>query len=431
MLITNARIEQAPVSVRVGANVEAIGHLDASAHEPVYDAKGAWLLPGLHDHHIHLRALAARRSSVDLSHAVLNGLDAHLKAVPGTGWIRGFGYHADRLGELTRWQLDDLVSDRPLRIQHSSGKMWVVNSAAVEAFGITADSHEGVEVVNGAVTGRLFRMDDWLRARTPLDKPDLMPVIDELVSYGITSVTDASYTNDAEAENELTTLRHRSGARFGVRCMGNETLNLGGQLKIMLDEDRLPDLDALQTRVAQAHGQDRGVAFHCVSRTEMLVAMHCLEAVGTHADDRIEHGALIGADMIDGLAQLAVPVVTQPGFLADRGERFRRELAPAQVADLYRYRSLLDADIEVICSSDGPYGPVDPWVCMAAARRRLTDVEAEISPAERVCEIEALSGYLLGDDLRRVRRVEIGEPANLVLVRNSRPVAVWLGGSRV
>lgn len=431
MLITNAWIDQAPVCVRFGSNIEAIGHLGAGANEAVHDAKGARLLPGLHDHHIHLRALAARRRSVDLSQASADNLDALLNRVPGPGWIRAFGYHADRLGELTRWRLDELVPDRPVRIQHSSGKMWMVNSAGLDALGITPDSHEGVEVLDGVMTGRLFRMDDWLRVRTQSDMPDLTPVIDELLSYGVTSVTDASYTNDAEAEAELVRLKHRSGAFYSIRCMGDESLEHGGQLKVMLDEDRLPDLDALTRRVAAAHVKGRGVAFHCVSRVEILVAMQALQSAGTHTEDRIEHGAMIGAEMIDELVELGVPVVTQPGFLADRGERFRREIAAAEVADLYRYRSLLEADLKVVCSSDAPYGPVDPWVCIAAAHNRLTEANIALSPMEKVSEPEALSGYLLSPDLQRVRQIAVGEPADLVLVRDRRVEAVWLGGERV
>ena len=66
MLIRNAEVGARPgVDVRLAAGrVEAIGRLEPRPGEPCTDAGGGCLLPGLHDHHLHLRALAATRHSV-------------------------------------------------------------------------------------------------------------------------------------------------------------------------------------------------------------------------------------------------------------------------------------------------------------------------------------------------------------------------------
>ena len=430
MLIRNAKIDDDITAVRFAEVVQSVGALQPEPGEEVLDAQGAVLLPGLHDHHIHLRALAARRTSIDLSHSDPATLPDIFNSVPGDGWIRGFGYHADRLGEWDRRSLDELCSTRPVRVQHSSGKMWVLNTMAMESLAVHASVHEGVEVENGNVTGRLFRMDEWLANKLSGEAPELGPVIAELVGYGITSVTDTSVNNDVVAEQQLSKLAHPLGGRFAVHCMGDETLVGGGQLKVMLDEDRLPDLDFLNERVREAHEQSRGVAFHCVSRSELLVAMVALTTCGVAQGDRIEHGGIVGEDMIADLAALHIPVVTQPGFLADRGDRFRREVDADELGDLYRYRSLVAAGIQVICSSDAPYGPSDPWVCMQAAQERRTESGAQLNPAECVDLDEALSGYLYDADLQKRRKIEAGAVANLVLnidgVRR-----VWLGGQLV
>ena len=71
------------------------------------------------------------------------------------------------------------------------------------------------------------------------------------------------------------------------------------------------------------------------------------------------------------LARLGVTVVTQPGFIADRGDDYRRELA-SELDDLYRVASLQAAGIPTVCSSDAPYGPADPWAVMRAAAQRRT-----------------------------------------------------------
>jgi len=66
MLIRSAELESGALAdVRIAdGRVVAIGTLTAREAEPVIHAKGGLLLPGLHDHHIHLAALAAAAALV-------------------------------------------------------------------------------------------------------------------------------------------------------------------------------------------------------------------------------------------------------------------------------------------------------------------------------------------------------------------------------
>ncbi|MBV8461910.1 MAG: hypothetical protein JO368_01350, partial [Acidimicrobiales bacterium] len=75
----------------------------------VVEGSGGALLPGLHDHHLHLRAMAARRASVPCGPpevADRAGLGAALRAAaaaaasePGR-WVRGTGYDDSVTGPL-------------------------------------------------------------------------------------------------------------------------------------------------------------------------------------------------------------------------------------------------------------------------------------------------------------------------------------------
>ena len=81
----------------------------------VIDAKARALLPGLHDHHIHLLALAAALGSVRCGPPEVQdreALGAALRAaVPGEdGWIRGTGYHDSVAGPLGCALLDYSIS---------------------------------------------------------------------------------------------------------------------------------------------------------------------------------------------------------------------------------------------------------------------------------------------------------------------------------
>ena len=125
--------------------------------EEVLDCGGGAVIPGLCDHHLHLHAMAAARSSVRCGPPLVSdaaGLAAALRAaVPGEdGWIRGTGYFESVAGELDATALDTMRPDVPIRIQHRSGALWILNSAALAAVGITA-FRNGPAVLGGRSEG--------------------------------------------------------------------------------------------------------------------------------------------------------------------------------------------------------------------------------------------------------------------------------------
>ena len=384
MLIKNAEINGDIVDLSCTQTVSHIAADINSPHELIIDARGCAVLPGLHDHHLHFFALVAARTSIVC--------DAHLherlKSAAGIGWLRGVGYHEAVSGELDCHSLENIVSNRPVRVQHSSGKMWVLNVNACSLLGLEDVHLPGVERdQQGRVTGRLFRMDAWLGERIQTDKLSLEQVAGELLSYGLTGFTDASYTNNI---HNIVTL---SNLPLYVVCMGDKSLPTG-HLKIMLDEDNLPVLDDLVTQIQCAHEVGRGVAFHCVSRIELVFALEALKEAGSNGIDRIEHGAIIPMECLASLADLALSVVTQPGFIATRGERYRRDVPGLEHVDLYRYQSLIEHQIAVAASSDAPYGPVNPWQVMQAAVERRTESGDVFGDDEKVLPSEALRSYL-------------------------------------
>ena len=129
MLIRNAEVHghgRADLRIRAG-RIASIGALAPEPGEPIIEARGGALLPGLHDHHIHLAALSAKRASVACGPPEVidaETLARNLCKAPGNGWIRGVGYHESVLGSLPdAAALDRLIADRPVRIQHRSGRM--------------------------------------------------------------------------------------------------------------------------------------------------------------------------------------------------------------------------------------------------------------------------------------------------------------------
>jgi len=403
--------------------------------DEVVDCRGGALLPGLVDHHLHLNALDAARRSVraPAEHTALAAALAAAQA-DAHGWVRGVGYPGD---DLDAALLDRLHPDRPVRVQHRSGALWVLNGRALEALGGT--DHPGVERgADGTPTGRIFRADDWLRTRLPAaTPPDLRELGAELAALGLTALTDATPDLDRETAAALTAVPQRL-TLLGVPL--DEAPPAGavvGPYKIVLADPDLPPLDDLVARIRAAHAVGRSVAVHSVTRESLVLLVVALRESGIRPGDRVEHAAVVPAELI---AELPA-VVTQPGFLADRGDRFRRETPEAEHGDLYRCASLVAAGVPVALSSDAPYGPVDPWAVIAAATTRGTPDGGPLGPAERLTAREALDRYLVAEPGGPPRRIVPGAPADLVLLQDPltealrRPTAeqvraVWIGGER-
>jgi predicted amidohydrolase YtcJ len=400
--------------------------LRAGPGEADIDAAGHALLPGLHDHHVHLHALAAARASTRVgppqveTAADLAGRlrEADAAASPGA-WLRCVGYHESVAGLLDRWALDRLVPSRPLRIQHRAGGLWILNSAAAERVGLDACELPGVERgADGTPTGRLWRMDRWLATRIPATPPDLAAVSACAAALGVTGFTDATpgaTARDIAALGDAIragTLVQRvcamapAGSRFP---RGAPVAR--GPVKIMLDDDTLPPLADLAASISLAHAGNQAVAVHCVTRVQLILTLAALDDAGRLPGDRIEHGAVIPAETIRDLRGLTV--VSQPHFLAERAAQYAADVDPADRPDLWRLRSLASAGVAVAAGSDAPFGGADPWRVMRSAVTRPPVFAA----GESVSPGQALRLFLGQPGAPGApRRIAPGQPADLVLL---------------
>ena len=374
-----AEIPRGDVRLAGGLIAECGPSLRPERGEEVMEAAGGVLLPGLHDHHVHLRALAAAAASVSVGPPLTRTgaeLAARLRAadadLPAGAWLRAVGYHESVAGPLDRHVLDRILPRRPLRVQHRTGALWVVNSPAAARLGLDGCELSGVERDGaGRPTGRLWRMDRWLADRVPRAAADLGAVSRKAGSLGITGFTDATPgATDAD-------LAFLAGAPVAQRvcCMAPpgvfpppETISLG-PVKVMLDDTTLPALAELADLIRGAHAAGRpAVAVHCVTRVQLVLTLAALDVAGRLPGDRIEHGAVIPAESLLDLRGLTV--VTQPHFVAERGEQYARDVPPDDLPDLWRLRSLIDVGVRVAGGTDAPFGSEDPWHVMRAAVRR-------------------------------------------------------------
>lgn len=431
MLIRDAEIRRhgrADLRLR-GATIAAIGRLDPLPGERVIEAKGGALLPGLHDHHIHLNALAARAASVWCGPPEVMD-EAQLTAAlsrPGNGWLRGIGYHESVCGLPDARALDRLCPDRPLRIQHRSGRMWLLNSLALEALLALAAPPPGLERENGRFTGRLFDEDRWLSQALAGHPPDLAALSTELAAYGVTGVTDMSPANDPTMADHFARQRRGGNLRQGLVLAGSLALAEArpdgwqiGQAKLHLHENALPDFAETAGFIRAAHRQGRGVAVHCTTEVEMVFTLALFEEAGTLPGDRIEHASIADPGHVARMAGLGLQVCVQPHFLTERGDQYRDSVEERLQPHLYRLASLRAAGLVLAGGSDAPFGSADPWAAMRAASERRTTGGIVMAAEEALGEDEALALWLADPlDLSRERRLAVGEAADLCLLASA------------
>ncbi|MDT5320087.1 MAG: hypothetical protein QOD88_2609 [Mycobacterium sp.] len=390
------------VDVRVSVRIDDVADtLAPRPGEDVLDAAGGTVLPGLHDHHVHLHSAAAAETSIRVGPPQIRdraGLATALACAEAgeDGWIRAVGYHDSVAGPLDRAALDALVPTVPLRVQHRSGVLWILNSAGLAGIGLA-----------GHPDGRLRSTDSWSAALSR-NETNLNDLSGRLCRYGVTGITDATPDLDIADIVRLSEL-HRHGE------LGQHVHCLAPGKRILHDDDL--DLEQLAGWIAERHRDGGPVAIHCVTAAQLLVTIAALREAGTHPGDRIEHAAVVPSDCLADVAGLAVTVVTQPNFVAERGDQYLNEIPAAEHDQLWRVASLLRAGVPVAFSTDMPFGNGDPWAAMRAAVHRTTPSEAVLGIDECISARTALTMFLgRPDQPTQPRAVEPGEPADLCVL---------------
>jgi predicted amidohydrolase YtcJ len=452
--------------VAVGTNAEVLALRGRGTQ--VIDCRGAAILPGFIDAHLHLRAYAGTFLGIDCRpHAArsltdLQGLlQQHSRHLPRGQWLVGHGYDEFALAERrhpTRWDLDIVTPYHPVRLAHRSRHAWVLNSLGLAQLGIsedfTAPAGAFVErdAASGELTGLLIDMDAYLRQHLPsvatpeIFRSGLRQSSQTLLSSGVTTIQDASVSNDLAAYAAFQTwiadgdVRLRVALLMGASALpdviadglkpgeGSPFLRIQG-IKIRLDEATgalYPPQEMVNAQVWSAHHQGFPVAVHAVDLPALVSTLSAIRRAQerlprAHLRHRIEHCALCPAVCIDELADLHIAVVTQPAFLWHHGRRYLSEIDPEQHSWLYRVKSLADHGVPVAGSSDAPVVPALPLEGVYAAVARQTPDGHIIGPEERVSVTEALWMFTQGaawacgleSEVGSIRR---GKRADLVIL---------------
>lgn len=405
-----------------GSQIQEMGSLRPKAGETLVPADGRLLLPGLSDHHLHFRSLAAAENSVNCGPPAVSSaeeLARQLSSCQPETWLRGTGYHESVAGDLTRSWLDTHGPEGPVRIQHRGGRLWILNSPALSMLQSRVDEPLPED-------GRLFDRDELLHQLTGDELP-VQQLSRRLAAYGITAFNDMTPGNHTEAGRWFHKCQQKGRLLQKVRLSGRPELRLPpeaesarlslGETKFHLHEDRLPGFERFCSAIKRSHAEARPVAIHAVTETVLVYAVAGLREAGVLQGDRVEHASLAPPAMTEALAELGLTVVTQPNFVAERGDSYLRDLPLREQSFLYPAASLERAGVRLAFGSDAPFGSPDPWFAMQSAVRRRTASGLLLGEAERLTPEAALRGFLGSPAAPgEVLPIQEGDAADLLLL---------------
>lgn len=182
----------------------------------VIDLHGAFAMPGFNDAHTHMAMAGEQRLAVNLVGATsLADMQARIRAYVATAkpgqWILGGGWdHTLWPGKIlpTRADLDAVTGDHPALFDRVDGHIAVVNTAALKAAHVTADTPDltGGKIdraPDGQPTGIIREAPALALMHQVIPPPDydtrkraLRLSIDDALTHGVTSVQDFSDWDD-------------------------------------------------------------------------------------------------------------------------------------------------------------------------------------------------------------------------------------------
>lgn len=419
------------------------------------DGAGRWILPGLWDHHVHVRQWGLVRSRLDL--AGTGGVDEAVDrvrrrleegALPASGVLTGWGHRpATWPQDPTVADLDAVAPDVPVVLISGDGHHGWLNTRAMDLLGAPRRAGVIAEAEWFTVYDRLSALPG---AHDEAEAGVALALADAL-ALGVVGITDLEFGRpwvqwrDRVAEH-LPPLRARvgvypegleevlaAGVRTGDMIRATDGLVTMGPLKIIsdgslntrtawccqpyADASRLPEPsgaanltgEELVELLATARAAGLEVALHAIGDAAVHQALRAFERTG--ATGGIEHAQLVAVEDLDLWRRLPVRASVQPAHLID--DRVVTEQCwPDRTDRTFTLRSFVDHGIEVVLGSDAPVSPLDPWLAAAAAVHR-GPVDAESwHPEQALTPVEALAASVDG------RRVRAGAPGDLVLLED-------------
>lgn len=447
----------------------------------VLDAAGAWLVPGLWDHHVHAVpwALESQRVPLGLTRSAAEAAAAMVGApVLADGRRVGSGIRDAFWPEPADLELlDRATGEVPTYLVNADLHSAWLNSAALRREGWRSEDGFVREEDAFELARRLGDLDDAIVDAAVSD------MVRRAAARGVVGIVDMhmEFSGDDWARREaagLDLLRvstaaytHRlediiaRGLATGDVLPGSSGLVRMGPYKVITDgslgtrtaacshpydarhaADGAPTgrgalnvaPDELVAHMTRAAGSGIAAAVHAIGDVAVAHALDGFAASG--ATGSVEHAQLVRSADLARFARLGVTASVQPTHAVEDRDLVD-ELWASQTATPYAWRALSDAGANLAFGSDAPVSALDPWKQIAAAVLRRDDDRPAWRPEDALDAATALAASTRGGSSGG-QRILPGESSDLALVAHDplaagerelrgMPVAATLLGGRL
>ena len=434
--------------------------------ECVLGDEDALLLPAFADPHLHLVACAADRTGPDLAAAapativeLLELLRGAADRLPPETWLRVSGYDEAWLAERRhpgRAELDRALPRHPLRLRHATRHATLLNSAAwtrVEQALGPLPVERAPRDASGAPLGVVFGLEPEITRVVGAIEPvalarGLRSVGEALARCGVTHVDEVTASNDASRVALLADAVARGDIPQRVRAFvadpdeagsarraGGGHVTIAGVKLLARSTDEVHDA-SFADRLRRARLQGLSVAVHAVEPDVVVAVLDALASApprtgGDDVPDRLEHASLCPPEVVRRIASAGVAVVSQPAFVAWRGDKYLREVEEPLREWLYPLRDLRRSGVTVAAGSDAPVAPLDPRIGLDGAVRRTTRGGGIVAAGQALDERDALDLYTSAPARLRGARgpygIARGAAADVLVVEPDSWRERWLG----
>ncbi|MGC9152466.1 MAG: amidohydrolase [Vulcanisaeta sp.] len=465
----------------VGDESRALRIADALGLEMV-DIRGKIVMPGFIDAHAHLDSIGINLSTLDLRGVgsideLKSRLKDYVKSVR-TNWVVGRGWDQELFRERrwpSRYDIDEVISDRPTILIRICGHAAVLNTKALELTGLlNSKDKDVVRDERGDATGiiverALDRVEEVIRdSYTVNDYRDFMiNAMKYAASLGVTtmgfvSVDLRSLQSLIMIERELGKLPIRVRAylnpfdhgidviellrQLGIKAgFGSQYLKING-IKIIADGS----LGARTAWLSKPYSDDPGnsgrpnygfdelmgiarrsdeaglqLAIHGIGdrMIETILEVYGKVSNAPYLRHRIEHASVLREDLIRRIKELNIALAVQPHFIISDWWVVNR-VGVDRTRYVYPFRTLMDNGIMLGFSTDAPVEPLNPWetVYAAVTRGKYENIELyKYTESEGVSVTDALhyytygSAYLLHEE-HELGKLEPGYLADFIII---------------
>jgi hypothetical protein len=459
----------------------------------VLDLEGRTVVPGFIEAHGHFPGAGLVAVAADLNSPPIGEVETVAEALealrevdaaqPGDDWLIGFGYDDTMLEEkrhFTRADLDGVSTTRPILAMHISAHMAVVNSLALERFGITAETPDppGGEIRKdpdtGEPTGLLLETASRPLQLEALNMPPLQQVavvrsaVDSYAAQGFTTVQNGLATLEQvkgmggasklglipqrlvvwpkdelgleAAEGTLDLGQHASERVYigAAKFVGDGSIQ--GYTGFLSEPYHQPgehaadyrgypniDADTLKTQVKAIHCSGQQVAVHGNGDAAIDQFLDAWEAAleacpAQDARPVLVHAQMSRTDQLERMKKLGV----SPSFFSAHvyywGDRHRDIfLGPDRAARISPAASAVALELPFTTHLDTPIVPIDSMLQLWTPVARETSSGQTLGPDERISVEQALRAMTSGAawQLRleeQLGSIEPGKLADLVIL---------------